>query len=285
MSTEAITRYTTDSGVEVALSPKTVRDYLVSGTGAVSDQEVVMFLQLCRSQRLNPFLREAYLIKYGNQPASIVTGKDTFIRRAEQHPQFDGFEAGVTLVDKEGELTRREGSLFGAKTEQLVGGWARVHRKDRAHPSYVEVAHAEYEGRKNDGTVNRQWERMPGTIIRKFALVQALREAFPDAFGGLYSPEEMSNVDGAALPSEPVQQPEPEVVDAEVMADDALLAEIRAARASLGVDDDTYVKQLQAAAQDRTVTSDTEMTEPQARKLLSAYQVQITKRELGAEEA
>jgi hypothetical protein len=43
------------------------------------------------------------------------------------------------------------------------------------------------------------WKSMPATMIRKVPLVQSLREAFPDEFGGMYSPEEMP-VDASALP-------------------------------------------------------------------------------------
>jgi hypothetical protein len=44
------------------------------------------------------------------------------------------------------------------------------------------------------------WKVMPGTMIRKVALVQSLREAFPDEFGGMYSPEEMP-IDASTLPT------------------------------------------------------------------------------------
>ena len=47
------------------------------------------------------------------------------------------------------------------------------------------------------------WQKMPATMIRKVALVQALREAIPEEFGGLYSPEEMP-IDDSTLDSTPV---------------------------------------------------------------------------------
>lgn len=43
------------NGEMVKLSPTTVKKYLISGGGNVSDQEVMMFLSLCRYQHLNPF--------------------------------------------------------------------------------------------------------------------------------------------------------------------------------------------------------------------------------------
>ena len=69
------------NGEMVKISPTMIKRYLVSGGGNVSDGEVMMFMSLCRYQHLNPFLREAYLIKYGsNDPATIVTEK-TFLQR------------------------------------------------------------------------------------------------------------------------------------------------------------------------------------------------------------
>ena len=55
----------------------------------------------------------------------------------------------------------------------------------------------------------RNWKEMPATMIRKVALVQALREAMPQEFQGMYSPEEMP-IDVSALSQEPVQMPKQE---------------------------------------------------------------------------
>lgn len=176
----------------VKLSPAIIRNYLVNGNGNVTDQEVVMFLNLCRFQHLNPFLREAYLIKFGNQPATIVTGKDAIIKRAYRNPKFAGQQAGVVIFHPEsGELEYRNGSLL-MTNEQLVGGWAKVYVKDYEVPIEAVVSYQEYVGVKNDGSVNGQWAKKPATMIRKVALVQALREAFPEDLGGLYASEEMN---------------------------------------------------------------------------------------------
>jgi len=191
--------YETPQG-KVELSPEIIRRYLVNGNGKVTDQEVMMFLQLCKYQKLNPFLRECYLIKYGDEPATIVTGKETFTKRAASIPDCDGWIAGVVVL-KNGKIVYRPGSLV-LKDEELVGGWAEVYRKNWSHPVRIEVSYREYEGKKRDGTPNRQWRRMPGTMVRKVALVQGLREAFPIEFGDLYSPEEMAQagVDMDELP-------------------------------------------------------------------------------------
>ena len=195
----------------VKLSPTIVRSFLTNGNGQVTDQEVTMFINLCRYQHLNPFLREAYLIKFGNQPATIVTGKDAIMKRAMRNPAYAGQQAGVVILHPEsGELENRMGSLV-MKGEQLVGGWAKVYVKGYQVPIETAVSFDEYVGLKNDGTINGQWAKKPATMIRKVALTQALREAFPEDLGGLYAPEEMGDA-AATIDADP-QQVAPIVID------------------------------------------------------------------------
>lgn len=179
------------NGEEFTLTPETVKAYLVSGNrDLVTMQEVVMFMNLCRFQHLNPWLKEAYLIKYSqNDPAALVTGKDAFLKRAEGEENYDGFEAGIIVQGEGGEVIYRNGS-FKLPSESLVGGFAEVFRKDRDHSFRAEVSFEEYAARKKDGSLNSQWSKKPTTMIRKVALVQALREAFPGTLGGMYSAEE-----------------------------------------------------------------------------------------------
>lgn len=179
------------NGEEVKLSAAMVKKYLVNGDAAnVTDQEVMMFLTLCKYQHLNPFLKEAYLIKYGNQPATIVTGKDTFTKRAAKNPRYLGKESGI-IVETEDGYERREGT-FHTKDEPIVGGWAKIFVTDR-QPELFTVSFDEYVGRKKDGSINGQWTSKPATMIRKVAVVQGLRECFPEDFEGLLSPEEVSS--------------------------------------------------------------------------------------------
>lgn len=200
--TAAVVEYEAN-GEMVKISPTTIRKYLVSGGGNVSDGEVMMFLSLCRYQHLNPFLKEAYLIKYGNNdPATIVTGKDVFTKRADANPNYKGKKAGIVVLKEDGTVEEREGTMV-LPTEKLVGGWAKVFINGR-EPEYQSVSFDEYAGKKKDGTLNSQWSKKPATMIRKVALVQALREAFPDRFQGLYAQEEFQNVSDVKLDTEKV---------------------------------------------------------------------------------
>lgn len=177
---------------EQELTIETIKRYI---NPRVTGQEASVFLRICKARGLNPFAGEVHLIKYKDgEPASIVVGKDAFTKRAEEHPAFDGFEAGIVVRHK-GEIVReiehREGSTLYSDEEELIGGWARVHRKDRSMPFYNEVTLSEYTQYKKNGEVQRFWREKPATMIRKVALVQSLREAFPSDLGGLYDQSEM----------------------------------------------------------------------------------------------
>lgn len=197
-----ITKIMTDTG-EVQLSSATVKNYLVNGGGNVTDQEVKLFIALCSGQKLNPLIKEAYLIKYGTQPAQMVVSKDVYQKRANKNPNYDGKKAGIVVLNLNGNVEYREGALL-IEGETLLGGWCEVHKKNSNVPERIEVSFSEYVGKKKDGSVNNQWATKPATMIRKVAVAQALREAFTEDFQGLYTAEEMG-VDESELDNTPVQ--------------------------------------------------------------------------------
>ena len=207
-SNESVTTFTVGNDT-VTLSPSIVRNYLTNGNGAVTDQEVNYFVHLCRGQRLNPFLKEIYLIKFGQQPATFVVSKEAFLKRAEANSQYDGAESGIIVLNKDGELIERKGGFFLKDSEQVVGGWAKVYRKDRKYPSDVQVTFEEYAGRTKDGNLNSNWANRPATMIKKVALVQALREAFPNDLNNLYTEEEQGDIQMPMVDTTPIEQPKP----------------------------------------------------------------------------
>lgn len=172
------------NGEDVKLAPSTVRNYLVSGDGKVTDQEVVMFINLCKYQHLNPFLNEAYIVKFGSRPAQLITSKEAFMKRAEANEHFRGSKAGVIVV-RNNQIIYSQGA-FALPSDTIVGGWAEVKRDDREEPIYIEISFDEFN--KKQAT----WKDMPANMIRKTALVNALREAFPDSLGSLYTEDDKS---------------------------------------------------------------------------------------------
>ncbi len=177
---------------KVVLTPEVVRSYLVSGEGKPSDQEIVFFMKMCKARNLNPWIKDAYLIKYGNRDkAAIVIGKDAILRRAQSNSKYRGHEVEVS--------------------EDGQQATCKVHIDGYEVPISVTVDLEEYIGKKADGTVNRQWKQRPKTMLRKCALVAGLREAFTEDLGGLYTVDELSTneqVNEMVIPKEVEKTPE-----------------------------------------------------------------------------
>jgi len=172
------------AGQDVTLSYNIVRQFLTKGNGNVTDQELVQFISICKFNQLNPFLNEAYLVKFGGQNANaqMIVSKEALMKRAENCAEYDGFKAGL-IIERKGEILDVEGS-FTLQGDKLLGGWAEIHRKDRKFPFVSRVTLDEYDKKQST------WNEKKSTMIRKTAIVQALREAFPTQLGAMYTAEE-----------------------------------------------------------------------------------------------
>lgn len=198
-------------GNEIKLTPSIVQNYIVGNNDAqITMQEFKFFTELCRSRKLNPFLKEAYCIKFGGQPAQIVVGKDAVLKRAILHHEYNGMECGV-IVERiaDGEIIERQGTFYLKSKENLVGGWARVYRKNWEHPTYCSVAFDEVAQKKKDGSLNSNWAGKGATMVEKVAKVRALRETFVEDLGGMYEAEEM----GVELPEDNTVSPKEVVIE------------------------------------------------------------------------
>lgn len=208
---EIVVKYDIE-GQEIKLTPQIVQQYIVGTNAQITMPEFKMFTELCKVRKLNPFLREAYLIKYkAGQAASIVVGKDAILKRAVLNPKYDGMKSGIIVLDENGEEKIKNGT-FKKPTEELVGGWAEVFRKDWTHSIYCSVSLEETIQKKSDGTPNANWTKQPGTMIEKVAKVRALREAFVEDLAGMYEAEEM-NID--LPPVEVVEENQDQTIEAE----------------------------------------------------------------------
>lgn len=191
---EIITRYESAYGM-VELTPETVTRYLARGNTALTEQEIRLFIELCKYQRLNPFIGEAYAIKFG-QEFQMVVGYDTYKRRAEENPNYLGRKSGIVVLRGENVVTKEGTCLYPG--EKLLGGWCRVIRLMNGKPveEYKEVGLDEYDKHQAN------WKTKPCTMIEKVAVSQALRAAFPQDYTGLYTAEEGGSPDVTPQPTQ-----------------------------------------------------------------------------------
>jgi len=182
--------YADETGALVRITKDDVVKY-ISTDESVTEKEVFMFLNMCKYLRLNPFLKEIYLVKYRGAPATFVVSYQTLLRRVSQDPNFDGYDVKI------------EGTI------PDMTGTATVYRKDRSKPVVVSVKYSEAVKKTLDSTgrivPTKMWQEMPEWMLRKVALARVLREAFPTAIGnGVVSDAEV--VEGAGSPTSEGQE-------------------------------------------------------------------------------
>ena len=155
---------------EPQLTKKDLDDWLLGSETKLTDKQKAMFYNVALAFQLNPIKREIYAIAYGNN-FNIITGYETYLKRAERTGKLDYWEASVE---------KRDNEWIGICT---------VKRLDRSKPTIIEAWFNEY----NQG--NAIWKSKPRTMIRKVAIAQAFRMSFPDELGGMpYTSDEMGEV-------------------------------------------------------------------------------------------
>jgi phage recombination protein Bet len=160
-----------------------------------SEEEFNTFLYLAQQYNLDPIKKEIYFIKFDGRPASILTGRDGYLKIAHDHGQFDGLESdAVYLGDK---LTKRadgsflieygDGHLSFDKTK-LRGAFCNVFRKDWSKSTSIFVSYDDYY--KTQGDI---WKKYPNAMITKVAESMALKRAF--SISGITTKEEILSED------------------------------------------------------------------------------------------
>ena len=133
------------------------------------------------------------MIKYSERDkAGTVISISSFLKAAEINKDYNGCEAGIILRDSGGKLELREGAfLLDDEMDKLVGGWAKVYRKNRDRPSYIAVNKTECLRYTREGKLTQFWTKeKQASMLRKTALKRALVEAFPSLFAGTMSSDE-----------------------------------------------------------------------------------------------
>lgn len=151
---------------DMTLTVNDVKKYIAPNA---TDKELFMFMGISKSFGLNPFKREVHFIKYGNNAASIVVGYEQYLKRAERTGKLDGWKCWIEDMGK--------------PTERAV---IEIRRKDQSQPIVWEVYRKEFD--KQQST----WKTMGSFMLKKVAISQGFRLAFPDDLGGMpYIPEEL----------------------------------------------------------------------------------------------
>ncbi|MFA6432994.1 MAG: phage recombination protein Bet [Candidatus Paceibacterota bacterium] len=167
---------------------QTILDYLKAFglASELTEPEKLQFIEISQAFGLNPFKREVHVAVYGEgeyRKLSIITGYEVYLKRADRTGKLDGWRAWV-----EG-----EGDAMKAFVE--------IHRKDWAEKFIHEVYWREAVQKKRDGSPTSFWSKQPRFQLKKVAISQGFRLAFPDELGGMpYDPAELPDSESATFP-------------------------------------------------------------------------------------
>lgn len=173
-----------------------------------SDIELKYFLELCRQTGLNPFTRQIYLIERKSWNAKTQQWETSRVPQTS----IDGFRA---IADDSAQYAGQVGPYWcgpdgewhdvWVKDEFPVAARVGVLRHGFTEPLWAVAKFKEYCQRTKDGHATKMWATMPDLMVAKCAEALALRKAFPQKLGGLYTGDEMAQA--TVIEQEPDPQP------------------------------------------------------------------------------
>lgn len=205
---QAIARPAAVNNVALSFSPEQVgliKDLYAKGA---SDDEFRLFLQTAMHVGLDPFKGQICLIKFKDKDL----GRDVFqpcIKIDGQRAKAE--ETGKYRGQTEPQWCGRDGVWVDVWLSNEPPAAARigVYRSDFDKPIYAVARWASYAATYADGNPKAMWKKMPDVMLAKCAESLALRKAFPQILGGIYTDVEMEQAQNEKNITPRDRQPEP----------------------------------------------------------------------------
>jgi phage recombination protein Bet len=159
-----------------------------------TDDELEVFIGICNRTQLDPFARQIFAIKrWDSKEGKEVMSSQVSIDGLRLVAQRSGEYEGQTQP----EWCGNDGvwkNIWVSKElpfASRIGIW----RKGFREPCFAIAKFDSYAQITKDGNLNSIWRRFPELMISKCAEALALRKAFPQELSGLYTTDEMGQVD------------------------------------------------------------------------------------------
>jgi phage recombination protein Bet len=157
----------------------------------LSNNEFMLFVEVCKRRRLDPFAKQIYAVRRGDRVVH-QTSIDGYRLIAERTGRYLG-QTNPEWCDKTGkwvDIWTQPGPPFACR----IG----VYKDGHAVPT---VGIAYWETYYSPGPF---WKKAGPHMLAKCAEALALRKAFPEELSGLYTNDEMSMADTDTMVAEPV---------------------------------------------------------------------------------
>ena len=168
------------------------------------DSAISMYAKFCAESNLSPFKKQVHLVKRWTKDGdryTIQTGIDGYRAIANRTGQYAGnddyrFDEGLTEYEAI-KGNRKPPTTATATVYRIVGGVRCPFSSTARWDEYVQT--------NKEGKPSAMWAKMPYLMLGKCAEALALRKAFPEEIGGVYTDEEMAQAEVVDIPKQAAQ--------------------------------------------------------------------------------
>ena len=173
-----------------------------------TDDELKLFLEVCKAKRMDPFGKQIYAIKRwdpqtGKDVMSFQVGIDGFRAKADETGLYEG-QGTTQWCGPDGKWVDVWLSSDPPKAARVP-----IYRRGFREPISAVALYSEYVqtvSQSKGGGPNSMWRKSPANQLAKCSEALGFRKAFPEQLGGLYTNDEMGQADNPRDESEPIHR-------------------------------------------------------------------------------
>lgn len=204
-------------------TPAQLRTIRQTVAGDTDETEFNLFMEACKSYRLDPFRKQIHAVVYGKKDPrkrkmSIIVSRDGLRVLAQRCSDY-------RPASEPAQITYDPDLKGPTNPKGIVSATVRLWKQDSRGEWYPVIGEADWDEfaplrqiwRDNPSSGRReptqdmeldssgQWAKMPKVMITKCAESQALRAGWPDQFGNIYAEEEIEQATVSQTAMEEIQ--------------------------------------------------------------------------------